>query len=151
MKTKPKILIVESRFYSEISDHLLLGARKELDSENILYDVTSVPGTLEVAQAISIIKNKRKDASADIEYDGYIALGCVIRGETSHYDYVCAESMRSLNYLAIKYDLCLGNGILTCENIEQAQNRARVDMGNKGGDAAKASLALLRLKKPYRP
>lgn len=146
MKKKSKILIVESRFYGEISDHLLLGAKKEFDSQKIQYDTISVPGTLEIAQAISIVINKSKDDFSEIDYDGYVALGCVIRGETSHYDYVCAESMRSLNFLALRNDLCLGNGVLTCENFKQAENRARVDMGNKGGDAAKASIALVKLK-----
>tara|TARA_B100000676_G_C17543144_1_gene563511 strand:- start:141 stop:599 length:459 start_codon:yes stop_codon:yes gene_type:complete len=150
MEKKLKILIVESRFYSEISDQLLLGAKKELESENISFEIVSVPGALEIAQAMNIIISNNVNSSKQVGYDGFIALGCVIRGETSHYDYVCSESIRWLNYLSIKNNLCLGNGILTCENIEQANNRAHVDKGNKGGSAAKATLALVKIKKTYR-
>ena len=144
-----KILIVESRFYSEVSDQLLLGAKKVLDAENIFYEIVSVPGALEIAQAINIIIKQRIQSNKKIEYDGFIALGCVIRGETSHYDYVCSESMHWINYLSIKNNLCVGNGILTCENIEQAYSRAHIEKGNKGGSAAKASLALVNIKNNY--
>ena len=150
MKKNVKILIVESRFYSEISDELLLGAKQELDSQKVSYDVISVTGALEIPQAINIVVHKSKNGDKDIDYSGFIALGCVIRGETSHYDYVCSESMHWLNYLAIKNNLCLGNGILTCETIDQARFRSAVNEGNKGRSAAIASLGLLKLKNKNR-
>tara|TARA_B100001559_G_scaffold222324_1_gene186622 strand:- start:84 stop:527 length:444 start_codon:yes stop_codon:yes gene_type:complete len=140
--SKLKFLIIESRFYSDISDQLLLGAKEELDSKGILYDVISVSGSLEIPQAINIIVNDNKKNV----YNGFIALGCVIRGETSHYDYVCSETMHWLNSIALKKNLCLGNGILTCENMEQAVKRSSISEGNKGRSAVLASLGLVQLK-----
>ena len=117
-----------------------------LDFQKVSYDVISVDGALEIPQAISIVLQSSINAGRDIEYNGFIALGCVIRGETSHYDYVCTECMHWLNYLAIKNNICLGNGVLTCETIEQARQRSSVNYGNKGKNATLASLGLVRLK-----
>ena len=150
MKKSIKILIVESRFYSDISDQLLLGAKKHLDSKKVLYDVISVTGALEIPQAINIVVANTSRPEQELEYNGFIALGCVIRGETSHYEYVCSESIHWLNYLAIKHNLCIGNGILTCENLDQALFRSALNKGNKGRSAAEASLALVKLKNNYR-
>ena len=137
---EPKILIVESRFYKHISDMLLEGAIDEVKKNNCEYEVITVPGAFEVPAVISF-------ASKTNRYDGYVALGCVIRGETTHYDYVCAESARGLNDLAIKNNLAIGYGIITVENEAQAIARADIKQKNKGGFAAMACLKMMEIKK----
>jgi 6,7-dimethyl-8-ribityllumazine synthase len=134
------ICIVIARFYKDIADELVRGATAHLDSVKAKYDIIDVPGAFEIPAAVNI-------AIASEKYDGYIALGCVIRGETSHYDYVCGESARGLNQLAIDYLAPIGYGILTVENSEQAWVRAAVTQGNKGKDAAEAALRILAIKK----
>lgn len=136
-----KILIIDARFYEEISDALLAGAIAVLKKASVSYDHISVPGALEIPAAISIAH-----ASAHYQYDGYIALGCVIRGETTHYDTVCNESARGLNDLALQHQLAIGNGILTVENEEQAMKRADSKRLNKGGSAAEACLRMIELQ-----
>ncbi len=140
-----KVLIVEARFYEDIADELVKGAAQVLDGAGADYDRISVPGALEIPGAI------RFAADGNDGYDGYVALGCVIRGETSHYDYVCGESARGLQDLAIKDRLAIGNGILTVENREQAWARSAVDQKNKGGAVAEAALRMIELKKQYGP
>lgn len=135
-----KVLIVEARFYDDISDELLNGAVSALAAAGHEYEVITVPGALEIPATISMaIESER--------YGGYVALGCVIRGETSHYDYVCAESARGINELAMVYNVAIGNGILTVENKEQAMERADRDRKDKGGFAAKACLEMIRIRK----
>ena len=114
MGSSGNVLIVTAEFYQEISSELEAGARDFLDDKGITYTRVSVPGAFEIPAAV-------KMGYASERFGGFIALGCVIRGETSHYDYVCSESMYWVNYLSIKNNLCIGNGILTCENIEQAK------------------------------
>lgn len=136
------ILIACARFYNDIADELVRGAVAELNHARCTMEVVNVPGAFELPAAIRF-------AIQSGGYDGYLALGCVIRGETSHYDYVCGESARGLNDLALQHNAAIGYGILTCENFDQAWVRADVTQGNKGGHAAVAALALIDLKKRF--
>ena len=138
------MLIVESRFYDNISDELLGGATRVLDGAGARYDRVTVPGTLEIPAAIAISMDAARRRRAP--YDGVVALGCVIRGETHHFEIVANESARALMDLAVRERLPIGNGILTVENEAQAHARARAEEGNKGGEAARAALMLVALK-----
>ena len=144
-----RILIVDANFYQDLAGELVRGAISELDARGIAHDRVSVPGALEIPTAISIA-SKRTDGPG---YAGYVALGCVIRGETSHYDIVCGESARGLSELALNRDLAIGNGILTVDTGEQAWARAGVDGNgrNKGRDAVIACLSIVELKARYLP
>jgi 6,7-dimethyl-8-ribityllumazine synthase len=144
MSAAPHLLIVEARFYEDIADELLSGAVAVLETAGATYDRVSVPGALEIPAAIAMALYAVEDGGTD--YDGFIALGCVIRGETSHYDIVAGESARALMDLAIEECLALGNGVITCENGEQAWARARVSEKNKGGGAAQAALAMIAIR-----
>lgn len=134
----PKFLIVEARFYEGIADAMLHGARHALDEAGVEHDVVTVPGALEIPAAIGL-------AAEGGGYDGYVALGCVIRGETYHFEVVASESARGLMALSLD-GLAIGNGILTVENESQAWARARRTEKDKGGEAAKAALAMAALK-----
>jgi 6,7-dimethyl-8-ribityllumazine synthase len=136
---KKKILIVNANFYQQISELLLSGAIEQLKVENFDYEVVEVMGAFEIPAVIAF-------AAASGKYAGYIALGCVIRGETTHYDYVCMESARGLNELAIFQKLAIGYGIITVENEEQALIRAKKDKKDKGGFAALACVKMIELK-----
>ncbi len=144
MTDKPNILIVEARFYSHISDALLDGATAALEKGGAHFERLAVPGALEIPAAIAIAA--RGGEHGGQSFDGYIALGCVIRGETYHFEIVAGESARGLMQLAVEHGLCIGNGILTVENERQAMERAAVDDGDKGGDAARACLALIHAR-----
>jgi 6,7-dimethyl-8-ribityllumazine synthase len=133
------ILIVSAEFYPEISDELKKGAIAALKKAKATYDIVTVPGAFEIPAVIGFAVEGKK-------YDGTIALGCVVRGETTHYDYVCGESARGLMDLSLK-GAAIGYGILTVENMKQAKARAKVTKGNKGKDAAEACLRLIELKK----
>ncbi len=146
MASSPRILIVEARFYEDIADELVSGAVAALEAAGVSHDRISVPGAFEIPAAIALVARSPQGG-----YDGYVALGCVIRGETSHYDYVCVESARGLQDLATRDGLAIGYGILTCENREQAWERAKVDRKNKGADAAEACLAIAALKRRFPP
>ena len=139
-----RILIVESGYYEDIADTLLDGARRTLDAAQAVYDVVTVPGALEIPQAIVIALDA---AHGDEAYHGVVALGCVIRGETSHYDIVAGESARALMEIGVGRKIPVGNGILTVDTAAQAKVRAALDKGDKGGTAAKAALSLVRLKR----
>ena len=145
----PNIMIVEARFYEDITDELVKGATKELEDRGARYERVSVPGAFEIPAAIAMRVRSLDFFSAGRRFDGYIALGCVIRGETSHYDYVCTESARKLQDLARPDSLALGYGILTCETPEQAWERASVTGRNKGRDAAAACLRMLEVKRHF--
>lgn len=132
-----KILIVEALFYPHISKLLYENAATVLDIAGVLSERVEVPGSLEIPAAISF--------AAD-HYDGFVALGCIIRGETFHFDIVARESARALTDLMLGAGLCIGNGILTVEDEKQAMRRARREGLDKGGDAARACLALIALK-----
>jgi 6,7-dimethyl-8-ribityllumazine synthase len=142
---KLKVLIVEARFYERIQDSLLDGAKSALDAFEAEYDVVTVPGALEVPIAISMA-DEAGQKPAGVKYDGYVALGCVIRGETTHYETVAGESARAIMDLGVSRRLAIGNGILTVEDEAQAWARARPNEGDKGGAAAKACLELIVLK-----
>jgi 6,7-dimethyl-8-ribityllumazine synthase len=143
---KPRrFLIVEARFYTELADALAAGAMKALDDAGVTYDRISVPGALEIPAAIAMA-SQRRDAEP---YDGYVALGCVIRGETYHFEIVCNESARGIMDLTMAEMLAIGNGILTVENGEQAWERADPARKDKGGDAARAALAMAELAHQY--
>lgn len=136
-----RFLIVEARFYQDVADHLVAGALAAIEASGHICDRVAVPGALEIPSAINIAYGARQHY-----YKGYIALGCVIRGETSHYDYVCEESARGLQYLALNKGLDIGNGILTTETKKQALVRADPAQKNKGADAANAVLSLYNLR-----
>ena len=140
-----RVLVVEARFYDDIADELLRGAKAALDAADAQVDVLTVPGALEVPPALAIALDAAE--AAGVPYDAAVALGCVIRGETAHFDIVAGESARALMDLAVTRRLPLGNGILTVENDGQAWTRARVSELNKGGGAAEAALAVLRIKR----
>jgi 6,7-dimethyl-8-ribityllumazine synthase len=139
-----RMLIVEARFYEDISDALLRGARRVLDEAGADYDTISVPGALEIPPAVVMVLDAA--AAKRRPYDGVIALGCVIRGDTYHFEVVSNESGRGLMDLAVRERVALGNGILTVENEAQARARAGVE-SNKGADAAQAALVMARLKR----
>ncbi|NBV05826.1 MAG: 6,7-dimethyl-8-ribityllumazine synthase [Proteobacteria bacterium] len=142
-----KVLIVQAVFYEKISAMLLEGAKKELKNAGYEVDVISVPGVFEIAAVISMHKDiKDKFFQSYNKYYGYVALGCVIRGETSHYDYVCAESARALNDLAFKEKLAIGYGILTVENELQALERADSAKKDRGGFAAYACTEMIKIR-----
>ena len=140
-----RILIVEARFYDDLADALLAGASAVLKAEGAEFDKITVPGALEIPGAIAMAS--ASGHAAGRAYDGYVALGCVIRGETAHFDIVAGESARGLMDLAINHHVAVGNGILTVENEQQAWERARADRQDKGGGAAKAALVMTRLRR----
>lgn len=137
-----KILIVQADFYKKISALLLEGAVKKITDAGKEYEIIKVPGAFEIPAVISFAKNSKK-------YDGFVALGCVIRGETTHYDYVCLESARGLNELAIKENLAIGYGIITVENEAQAIERADMKKKDKGGFAANTCLEMIKFKERF--
>lgn len=150
MSETPHILIVESRYYEDVAAELLKGAVAELEAAGATNERIEVPGAFEIPAAIRMAIRSLDFYAGRRRFDGYIALGCVIRGETSHYDYICAESARKLQDLAVNYTLALGYGILTCETHDQAVERAAVERKNKGGDAARACLAMIGVKQRFR-
>lgn len=139
-----RVLLVIAPYYTEIAEHLQRGAEAAIAEGEAKTDVITVPGAFEIPGAIA-------QAAKSGRYDGYVALGCVVRGETSHYDYVCGETARALMKLSIDPGLAIGYGILTVDTIAQAEERARVDRGDKGGEAAKACLAMALLKRRFAP
>ena len=142
MADKPRALLVAAPFYEDITEQLVAGAKAYCEAEGAGVEVIEVPGAFEIPGVIALAEAGSKP------YDAYVGLGCVIRGETSHYDYVCGESARGLMDLSLK-GVCVGYGILTVENIKQARARAHVDQKNKGRDAAEAALAMLTLKQRF--
>lgn len=142
--TNKRIMIVEARFYPDIADELVKGAMAEFEKDDVKIDRISVPGVFEIPTVIGMAHKYRTGM-----YDGFLTLGCVIRGETSHYDYVCGESARGLMEMGTHFGLAIGYGILTVENREQAWARARVEEGNKGATAAIACLRMIELKRQF--
>ena len=134
-----KVAIVGSPYYKPIYDNLLNGTVSELSVHNINVEILNVEGALEIPTAISLVKKN---------FDGFIALGCIIRGETSHYDIVAENSAKALSQLGLD-GICIGNGILTVDNIEQAEERSDPKLKNKGKDVAKALISLLLIKQAY--
>ena len=136
-------LIIEARFYTDLADALAQGAIAAIEDAGAQFERISVPGALEIPGAIALA------AASNRDYAGFVALGCVIRGETSHYDTVCNESARGIMQLTIDAHLPIGNGIITVENRDQAWARADKAQKDKGGDAARAALSMAALKKDY--
>ena len=143
------ILIVESRYYEELADHMLRGATDVLHAAGATFDRIQVPGAFEIPAAIRMAVRSMDFFAGRRRYDGYVELGCVIRGETTHYDYVAGESARKLQDLACDHALALGYGILTCENMEQAWERGDQGKRNKGGEAAEACLRMIEVKRNF--
>lgn len=140
-----RILIVESHYYADIADALIAGAEREIVRNGAKSERINVPGAFEIPGAIALAASKKGR-----RYDGYVGLGCVIRGETTHYDYVCGESARALMDLSVNQKLAIGYGIVTVNNSDQAWARAAIDRGDKGGDAAHACLAMVALGRRWK-
>jgi len=140
------LLIVEARFYDDLADALLSGAKAALDAAGAGYDVVTVPGALEIPAAIAFAEQGKNR-----HYDGYVALGCVIRGETYHFDVVANESCRGITDLTLQQSLAIGNGILTVEDDAQAWARVQLGKGekDKGSFAAQAALRMIALQKEF--
>lgn len=136
-----KLLIVVAPYYKDIADNLVAGAKAEIEAAGGTWELIEVPGALEIPTAIGIAERMSN-------FDGYVALGCVIRGETTHYDTVCNDSSRGITLLGLQ-GLCIGNGILTVENRHQAEVRADPADQNKGGGAAAAALHLIALARKW--
>jgi 6,7-dimethyl-8-ribityllumazine synthase len=132
-----RVLVVEARFYDDIGEALLAGATKVLDASGVAHERITVPGALEIPAAVAMAWDSKR-------YDAIVALGCVIRGDTIHFEIVSQESARALMDLSVAKQIPLGNGILTVNEESQAWARARVEEGDKGGDAARAALSMLR-------
>ncbi|MBJ7448654.1 MAG: 6,7-dimethyl-8-ribityllumazine synthase [Brevundimonas sp.] len=143
-----RVLIVEARFYDDLADALLEGAKDALREQGVQFDVVSVPGALEVPTVIALAEEAGRYPTAP-RYDGYVALGCVIRGETYHFEIVSDQSAAGIRNLGLK-GIIIGNGILTTEDEHQAWARARISEGDKGGGAARAALDLIALRKRLR-
>lgn len=152
------LLVVEAPYYKEISAELYRGAKLALEAAGVTHDVISVPGVLEIPAALSMAQDAELEGldlfDDDLEeatlYAGYIALGCVVRGETSHYDIVAGESARALMDMSVQLAMALGNGILTVETMAQAKARADVEDMNKGGAAAETALAMIAVRQKLR-
>ena len=143
-KAKAHLLIVEARFHDDLADALLEGATGALDEAGATYDVVTVPGSLEIPAVICFALDGA--AEGGTHYDGFVALGTIIRGDTYHFDIVANESSRALMDISVQDSVCIGNGILTTENDAQAWTRAKRTEGDKGGFAARAALTMIALK-----
>jgi len=144
-----KILIVESRFYEDITDNLVKGAVRELTTVGAGYKRVIVPGILEIPAAIRFAIRAMEMRATDERFSGYIALGCAIKGETDHYDHVSTQAFGGLQTMALQYSLALGNGILTVHNKAQAMERCMPERRNFGGQAAKACLRMIEIKQDF--
>ena len=142
-----KILIVESRFYEDITDNLVKGAVRELQAVGAGFKRVIVPGILEIPGAIRYAVRAMEMRATDERYTGYVTLGCAIKGETDHYDHVCHEAFAGVQNLTLQYTLAVGNGILTVHNKNQAMERAMPEKRNFGGQAARACLRMIEIKK----
>ncbi|HEX3536317.1 MAG TPA: 6,7-dimethyl-8-ribityllumazine synthase [Stellaceae bacterium] len=143
MAAAPHLLLVEAPYYQHLAALLRRGAERALMAAGATFDTVSVPGAFEIPAAIATA------ARASAKFDGYVALGCVIRGQTSHYDHICAETARALQDLAIRDGLAIGYGILTVENEAQALVRADPDGRDKGGESVRACLAVIELQRRF--
>ncbi|MBK8175579.1 MAG: 6,7-dimethyl-8-ribityllumazine synthase [Rhodospirillales bacterium] len=144
MIPSPRVLIIEARFYEDLADQLVTGALHVLASAGAVIERRAVPGCFELPAAIAFALGASAEDGA---YDGFVALGCVIRGETDHYDHICREVSRALMDLSVQRQVALGFGVLTCQTYEQAFERADINGQNKGADAAEACLRMIALKR----
>ena len=149
MSNAPHILIVDAPYYTHIVEDLVKGAASTLQAGGATWDRISVAGAFEVPITIRYAVQSMEELATGPRYDGYLALGCVIRGETRHYDHICEEANRALMQLCLDYNLAIGNGILTVENEAQALARAKADEKNKGGEAAKAVLRQIEVQNHF--
>ena len=149
MSTSPTVLIVEARFYPEIADQMAAGAIAVLDAAGVKSVREAVPGCFELPAAIKFAVAGGGGAQAP-RFAGFIALGCVIRGETDHYEHICREACRGLMDLSVQHEIALGFGVLTCHSYEQAWVRAAVEQKNKGADAAAACVRMMALQRQLR-
>lgn len=149
MTDTPRILLVEARFYDDIADQLVVGATTAVEARGGVCERIAVPGAMEIPLVVRFAVDAAAAGTATA-FDGFVALGCVIRGETTHYDHVCQESIGGLHKLALRHSLAIGTGVLTCENRDQAWARAAVDQGNKGAAAANAALDLVAVRDAFR-
>jgi 6,7-dimethyl-8-ribityllumazine synthase len=143
MSRPPHLLLIEAPYYTHIAEMLRDGATRAIEAAGGTYEIVSVPGAFEIPGAIAIA------AKSVDRFDGYVGLGCVIRGETTHFDHVCTESARGMRELSSRDGLAIGFGVLTCENEAQALPRAAPDGRDKGGEAVRACLALIDLKRRF--
>jgi len=146
---RPRVLIVEARFYNDIADELVRGAIEVLDKAGCDYERIEVPGVFEIPGAVRFAIKAMEAKAVSKPYAGFVTLGCVIRGETDHYDHVCRESSRAMMNLTLDFTVAHGFGVLTVENQEQAWVRAKVDQKNHGGRAAEACLCMMELKRKF--
>ncbi|MBF0561503.1 MAG: 6,7-dimethyl-8-ribityllumazine synthase [Alphaproteobacteria bacterium] len=142
----PRILIVEARFYDDITDNLVRGAVMELTAQGAGYKRVIIPGILEIPAVIRYAIRAMELRASENRFAGYVVLGCAIKGETDHYEHVSQQAMEGVQSLALQYSLAVGNGILTCPSYELAENRSRVDGRNFGGRAAKACMRMIEVK-----
>lgn len=147
----PHILIVEARFYGDISDELMRGATGRLDAAGASHDSIAVPGAFEIPAAIAMAAHAAATVDGAPVYDGYVALGCVIRGETSHYDYVCAEAARGIAQVSLDTGVPCAFGVLTVESMDQALARVGGGKRHQGEDAAHAVLRMAALRRALSP
>jgi 6,7-dimethyl-8-ribityllumazine synthase len=145
--TEAHVLIIEARFYEDLADELARGAVAAIEARGATYSRISVPGVLELPAAVRYALDAMAHGGVTKRIDGFVVLGCVIRGETTHYDIVSNESARALMNLAVDRSLAIGNGVQTVENEAQAWARAKVDQKDKGGAAARACLDMIDLKR----
>ena len=135
---RPHILVVEARYYAHINEELLKGALAALAEAGATHEHIVVPGAFEIPAAI------RFAVATNTPFDGYVALGCVVKGDTDHYEYVCREAMAGITQVVLQFGLCLGNGLLTVHTVQQALDRSTADGHNKGAEAAAAALIQIR-------
>ncbi len=144
--TAPRVLIVEARFYDDIADHLLRGASAALGARRTHVERIAVPGIFELPTALAFAVAAAERSPGTHGYDGYVVLGCAIRGETDHYDHICREAMGGVRELAVRHLLALGNGILTVHDRDQALARCAPGRGDFGGQAGRACLRMIDLR-----
>ena len=147
MAVAPQILIIEARFYDEIADPLLAGARAVLEAAAAKFDVVTVPGILELPAAAKFAFSPERKGGT--RYDGFIALGCAVKGETDHYEHVCREAMSGITRVVLDLNVPAGNGVLTVPTWELAEHRSDPKRGDAGGRAARACLRLIELKSEF--
>ena len=145
----PTVMIIESRFYEDITDQLVSGAIQAITEVGYNFRRLEVPGILEIPAAIRYVVRSQELRSVSGRIDGFVTLGCAIKGGTDHYDHVCREAMRGVQDMALQYALAIGNGILSVHTLEQAVERATVTKRNFGGQVARACLRMIELRKEF--
>ena len=145
--SQTRVLILEARFYDHLADMLLAGATGVLEAANVAWDKLTLPGVLELPAALEMIATAQEQGSAEVRYDGFVLLGTAIRGESDHYHHVSHACVNGCSEVAVRHRLAVGSGVLTVHNEAQALNRADPARKNLGGQAARACLRMLDLKR----